>query len=210
MDIAIRKRLAIALASKGLNMERVSLAACLSQTYAHDVIKRRRERSLHLEILCERLGISWEWLRFGKGEMETPEKRIPQPQAPVQSQAPAPPANIIHRIRLVAAMEASYQLIGAKDSQASTLAALVLSVAQGRKAHGTASAPQANVIDRTRFVAAMEASYRLLGAPDSQASTLAALVLSVAQGRKAPDTGGASEDQSHDLPGLLIHLSDRE
>jgi hypothetical protein len=59
MDIAIRKRLAIALASKGLNMERVSLAACLSQTYAHDVIKRRRERSLHLEIQL--------WLILGDG-----------------------------------------------------------------------------------------------------------------------------------------------
>jgi hypothetical protein len=116
----------------------------------------------------------------------------------------------IYRPRFVAAMEASYRLIGGSDRQASTLAALVLSVAQGRKAHDTAQAPQASVIDRTRLVAAMEASYRLIGAPDSQASTLAALVLSVAQGRKAHDTGGAFEDQSHDLPGLLIHLSDRE
>jgi hypothetical protein len=167
--------------------ERGWLAAGLDQTSARDGIKRKLECFEYLEKLCERGGISWEWLRFGNGEMETSEKPSPQPQAP--NQAPAPKTTAIYRPRFVAAMEASYRLIGGSDSQASTLAALVLSVAQGRKAHDTAPAPQASVIDRTRLVAAMEASYRLIGAPDSQASTLAALVLSVAQGRKAHDTG---------------------
>jgi hypothetical protein len=208
MDMVIRKRLAIVLAAKGLNLKQARFAAALDQTSVRDGIKRKLEFFEYLEILCESLGVSWEWLRFGNGEMETPEKPSPQPQAP--NQAPAPKTTAIYRPRFVAAMEASYRLIGGSDRQASTLAAIVLSVAQGRKAHDTAPAPQASVIDRTRLVAAMEASYRLIGAPDSQASTLAALVLSVAQGRKAPDTGGAFEDQSHDLPGLLIHLSDRE
>jgi hypothetical protein len=208
MDMVIRKRLAIVLAAKRLNLKQARLVAGLDQTSARDGIKRKLEAFECLELLGESLGISWEWLRFGNGEMDTPEKPSPQPQT--ANQAPAPNTTAIYRPRFVAAMEASYRLIGGSHSQASTLTALVLSVAQGRKAHDKAPAPKVTVIDRIRLVGAMEASYRLIGAPDSQASTLAALVLSVAQGRKAHDTGGAYEDQLHDLPGLLIHLSDRE
>ena len=89
MDAQITKRLAMALAAKGINMKQASLAAGLSGNYVRDVIRRGRGKFELLEKLAAANGLSWLWLKTGEGEMEAP-SAAPKPRKGIKQFA-APP-----------------------------------------------------------------------------------------------------------------------
>ncbi len=72
MDPEIPKRLAIALAAKGINMKQAGLAAALNSNYVRDVIRRGRGKFELLERVAEANGLSWFWIKTGEGEMDAP------------------------------------------------------------------------------------------------------------------------------------------
>lgn len=72
MDPEIPKRLAIALAAKGINMKQAGLAAGLNSNYVRDVIRRGRGKFELLERVAEANGLSWLWIKTEEGEMDAP------------------------------------------------------------------------------------------------------------------------------------------
>ena len=89
MDAQIAKRLAMALAAKGISMKRAGLAAGLSSNYVRDVIRRGRGKFELLERVGEANGVSWLWLKTGEGEMDAP-GATPKPRVGIKHTA-APP-----------------------------------------------------------------------------------------------------------------------
>jgi hypothetical protein len=89
MDAQISKRLAMALAAKGISMKRAGLAAGLSSNYVRDVIRRGRGKYELLERLAEANELSWLWLKTGEGEMDAP-RATPKPRVGIKHFA-APP-----------------------------------------------------------------------------------------------------------------------
>ena len=65
----IARRLELAIVSKGLKMRRVSLNAGLNETYVRDVIKRGRGKFEELEKIAREIGVRWEWLKTGEGDL---------------------------------------------------------------------------------------------------------------------------------------------
>jgi len=72
MDAQITKRLAMALAAKGINMKQAGLAAGVNANYVRDVLRRGRGKFELLERVAEASGLSWLWIKSGEGEMDTP------------------------------------------------------------------------------------------------------------------------------------------
>jgi hypothetical protein len=89
MDAQIAKRLAMALAAKGINMKQAGLAAGLSPNYVRDVVRRGRGKFELLERVAEANGLSWLWLKTGEGEMEAP-GATPKPRKGVKHFASPP------------------------------------------------------------------------------------------------------------------------
>jgi hypothetical protein len=89
MDGQISKRLAMALAAKGINMKQAGLSAGLSSNYVRDVIRRGRGKFELLERVAEANGLSWLWLKTGEGEMESP-GAIPKPRKGIKHFASPP------------------------------------------------------------------------------------------------------------------------
>ena len=89
MDAQITKRLAMALAAKGINMKQAGLAAGLSSNYVRDVIRRGRGKFELLEKLAEVNGLSWLWIKMGEGEMDPP-GATPKPRKGIKHFASPP------------------------------------------------------------------------------------------------------------------------
>jgi hypothetical protein len=133
MDSQISKRLAIALAAKGLNMKAASIAAGLNQTYVRDVIRRNRGKYEQLQQLCAVVGISWDWLRTGIGEMEL----VVANRADTQPKEPATGAIVtVARARLTKVLIDAFRFLGADGPEAIAMAGIVLSRIEDRTAPG--------------------------------------------------------------------------
>lgn len=129
MDQGIARRLAIAIAAKGLNMKEASVKAGLNATYARDVIRRGRGKYEHLQRLAGAIGVSPKWLLHNQGEMESA-------NGSSASAVPASPASdeivSLSRRRLVDAMVAAFRLLEASETQAESLAKFVISIVEDR------------------------------------------------------------------------------
>ncbi|HZM07653.1 MAG TPA: hypothetical protein VFC11_04265 [Methylocella sp.] len=133
MDSQISKRLAIAIAAKGLNMKAASIAGGLNQTYVRDVIRRNRGKYEQLQQLCAVIGISWDWLRTGIGEMEI----VAADRADTQPKTPATGANVtVSRARLTKVLIDAFRFLGADAPEAIAMAGIVLSRIEDRLAPG--------------------------------------------------------------------------
>lgn len=131
MDAQIAKRLAMALAAKGVNMKQAGLAAGLSSNYVRDVIRRGRGKFELLERVAAANGLSWRWLKTGEGQMYAPgikhfasppyypeqleladeKRRLPSPEPAAEEL----PVNIlVNRAALLHAL----QMFGASEEQA--------------------------------------------------------------------------------------------
>jgi hypothetical protein len=89
MDAQIAKRLAMALAAKGINMKQAGLAAGLNPNYVRDAVRRGRGKFELLERVAEANGLSWLWLKTGEGEMDAP-GATPKPRVGIKHFASPP------------------------------------------------------------------------------------------------------------------------
>lgn len=125
--ILIGNRLAQALAAKGLNMKEASLKAGLSETYARDLIRRHRGKLEGLEILCQANGISLQFVRTGKGEIDAP--------------TIVHHASSIDTVRLIESMRTVFSTLGVPEAQAAELALAVLESSQDTKSFHPSDSP---------------------------------------------------------------------
>ncbi|MDQ6702611.1 MAG: hypothetical protein M3Z96_05670 [Pseudomonadota bacterium] len=148
MDAQIAKRLAMALAAKGINMKQAGLAAGLSSNYVRDVLRRGRGKFELLERVAEANGLSWPWIKTGEGEME-PRKGVKHTAAPPyyreqlelareKRRLPSPepateePVNIlVDRAALLHAL----QMFGASEEQAVRAVEFLSALANSHKAN---------------------------------------------------------------------------
>jgi transcriptional regulator with XRE-family HTH domain len=142
MDAQIAKRLAMALAAKGINMKQAGLAAGLSSNYVRDVLRRGRGKFELLERVAEANGLSWSWLRTGEGEMfrkvgvkhtaappyyreQLELARLPSPEPATEE-----PVNIlVNRAALLHAL----QMFGASEEQAVLAVEFLSALARAHK-----------------------------------------------------------------------------
>jgi len=151
MDAQIAKRLAMALAAKGINMKQAGLAAGLSVNYVRDVLRRGRGKFELLERVAEANGLSWLWLKTGEGEMDAPgaapkprrgfkrtaappyyDKQVELARLPSPEPATEEPVNIlVNRVALLHAL----QTFGWSEEQAVIAVEFLSALARAHKAN---------------------------------------------------------------------------
>jgi hypothetical protein len=121
MDAQITKRLAMALAAKGVNMKQAGLAAGLSGNYVRDVIRRGRGKFELLEKLALANGLSWLWLKTGEGQMYAVAIKHQLELAPEKQRLPSPEAATDGSVNILvnrAALLHALQMFGASEEEA--------------------------------------------------------------------------------------------
>jgi hypothetical protein len=134
MDAQIAKRLAMALAAKGINMKQAGLAAGLSSNYVRDVLRRGRGKFELLERVAVANGVSWLWLKTGEGEMFPLGIKHQLELAPEKQRLPSPEAATDGSVNILvnrAALLHALQIFGASEEQAVTAVEFLAALARG-------------------------------------------------------------------------------